>query len=82
MRFSSVLVGARRRPRCHFSLGGPAGTAPAYGNEDQAKVGHPVQQPVQSGLVRHRAGDDRVAVIAGDLQALEPGRPSLAAFAG
>ena len=56
---------------------GSAGVEPAYGNEDQSEVGHPVQQPVQRGLVHHRAGDDRLAVIAGDLEALEPGRPSL-----
>ena len=54
-----------------------AGIEPVYGNEDQAEVGHPVQQPVQRGLIRHRAGDDRLAVVAGDLEALEPGRPAL-----
>jgi len=83
MRFSFVLVAG---PRRHLSLGGsgarhwPAGSAgiePAYGNEDQAEVGHPVQQAMQRGLIRHRAGDDRLAVVAGDLEALEPGRPSL-----
>jgi len=29
----------------------------------------PVQQPVQGGLIHHRAGDNRLAVIAVDLQA-------------
>jgi hypothetical protein len=32
---------------------------------------------MQRGLIRHRAGYDRLAVVAGDLEALEPGRPSL-----
>src|SRR5439155_2072248 len=50
---------------------------PAYGNEDQAEVAHPVQQPVQGGLVRHRTEDDRLAVVTVDLEALEPGRPAL-----
>src|SRR6476659_4071724 len=50
---------------------------PAHGNDDQAEVAHPVQQAVQGGLVRHRAGDDRLAVLTGDLKALEPGRPAL-----
>src|SRR5262245_33751912 len=50
---------------------------PAHGHDDQAEVAHPVQQAVQGGLVRHRAGDDRLAVVAGDLEAFEPGRPAL-----
>ena len=84
MRFSLVLVAG---PDATLASAGAtrgtgpprvtAGVEPAYGNQDQAEVGHPVQQPVQRGLVRHGAGDDRVAVIAGDLEALEPGRPSL-----
>ena len=41
---------------------------PAHGNDDQAEVAHPVQQAVQGGLVRHRAGDDRLAVVTGDLE--------------
>src|SRR6266699_2014632 len=60
-----------------FGLSGVSGFEPAYGNEDQAEVAHPVQQPVQGSLVRHRAGDDRLAVVTGDVEALEPGRPAL-----
>jgi hypothetical protein len=52
------------------------GTEPAYRNQDQPEVADPVQQPVQGGLVRDRAGDDRLAVVTADRQALEPGRPA------
>jgi hypothetical protein len=32
---------------------------------------------VQGGLIRYLAGDDRLAAVRVDLQALEPGRPEL-----
>lgn len=52
---------------------GLTGIEPAYGNQDQAEVADLVQQPAQGGLIGHRAGDDRLAVVTVDLQALEPG---------
>src|SRR6201987_4252597 len=73
MRFRIVLVAD---PGGYFSAGSFR-FKPAHGNDDQAEVAHPVQQAVQGGLVRHRAGDDRLAVVTGDLEALEPGRPAL-----
>ena len=39
----------------------------AYGNQDQAEVANPVQQPVQGGLIRDGAGDDRLAGATVDL---------------
>jgi hypothetical protein len=45
-------------------------------NQDQAQVADLVQEPVQGCLICYRAEDDRLAVVAVDLQALEPGRPA------
>src|ERR1700759_1425975 len=73
MRLRVVLVAG---PGGH-SNAGSLRVKPADGNDDQAEVAHPVQQAVQGGLIRHRAGDDRLAVVTGDLEALEPGRPAL-----
>jgi|HubBroStandDraft_3_1064219.scaffolds.fasta_scaffold780631_1 hypothetical protein len=58
-------------------LAGSLRAEPADGDQDQAEVADPVQQAAQGGLVRDRAGDNRLAVIAVDLEALEPCRPAL-----
>src|ERR1700759_5785471 len=73
MRLRVVLVAG---PGGHSSAGSLR-VKPAHGDDDQAEVAHPIQQAVQGGLVRHRAGDDRLAVVTGNLEALEPGRPAL-----
>src|SRR6185437_14172022 len=62
---------------CHpYGQSGSLRFKPAHGNDDQAEVAHPVQQPVQGSLVQHRAGDDRLVVVTGDLEVLEPGGPA------
>jgi hypothetical protein len=58
-------------------LAGSSRVEPADGDQDQAQVADPVQQPVQGGLVCYRAVDDRLAFVAVDLEVLEPGRPAL-----
>src|SRR5207342_3023502 len=75
-----LTVGCRSMAGCMVSSSrGHSGlirTEPAYRIQDQAQVADPVQQPVQGGLIRDRAGDDRLAVVTADRQALEPGRPA------
>ena len=44
---------------------------PAYRDQDEPEAADLVQQPVQAGLIGYRAGEDRLAAVAADLQALE-----------
>jgi hypothetical protein len=56
-------------------LAGSRWVEPPDGDQDQAEVADPVQEPVRGGLIGDRAGDDRLAVVTVDLEAPEPGRP-------
>jgi len=56
-------------------VSGVTGGQLAHRDQGQAEITDPGQQPVQRGLIREQASDDRLRTVAADLEAAEPFRP-------
>ncbi len=54
---------------------GVTGVEPAHRDQGETEVADLGQQPVQRGLIREQANDDRLRTVADDLEATEPVRP-------
>src|SRR6202021_553058 len=74
-------AGVTRRCPCRGNLsplppdGGAPGVQPTHRDQAQPGATDLGQQPVQCGLVREQADDDRLGAVVAELEAAEPVRP-------